>query len=93
MKQQGDQRVLTAAYGEEIKGFEVFHDLNSFHFHYGGIIPEIDLAYETWGELNENKDNAIILHSALSASSHASSHSVSCVAYKMCTVMLSYLES
>jgi len=79
MKQQGDKRVLTAAYGEEVKGFEVFHYPNNFHFHYGGILPEIELAYETWGRLNESKDNVIILHSALSASSHARSHSVSCI--------------
>jgi len=77
MQQQGDNQVFTAAYGEEIKGFEVFHYPENFHCYYGGILPEIQIAYETWGELNENKDNAIMLHSALSASSHARSHSVS----------------
>ena len=78
LQQQGDDRVLTAAYGEEIKGFKVFEHLENFHFHYGGILPEVKIAYETWGTLNEAKDNVIILHGGLSASSHAKSHPVSC---------------
>jgi hypothetical protein len=32
-----------------------------------------DIAYETWGSLNANKSNAILLHTGLSASSHAAS--------------------
>ncbi|KAL1957714.1 hypothetical protein VTO42DRAFT_5557 [Malbranchea cinnamomea] len=40
---------------------------------WGGILPEFDIAYETWGKLNENKSNAILLHTGLSASSHAHS--------------------
>eukprot|EP00045_Choanoeca_perplexa_P006698 m.57698 g.57698 ORF g.57698 m.57698 type:complete len:466 (-) comp13742_c0_seq1:130-1527(-) len=39
-----------------------------------GILPQLEVAYETWGELNEAKDNAILLHTGLSASSHAASH-------------------
>ena len=70
--------MLTAAYGEEIKGFKVYENSENFHFHYGGILPEVKIAYETWGTLNEAKDNAIILHGGLSASSHAKSHPVSC---------------
>lgn len=31
------------------------------------------MAYETWGTLNANKDNVILLHTGLSASSHAAS--------------------
>jgi homoserine O-acetyltransferase len=40
---------------------------------WGGILPEFDIAYETWGELNAEKSNAILLHTGLSASSHAHS--------------------
>jgi len=31
------------------------------------------IAYETWGDLNHRKDNAILLHCGMSASSHAAS--------------------
>ena len=41
-----------------------------------GVLPDIQIAYETYGKLNENKDNAIILFTGLSANSHAKSHEV-----------------
>src|SRR5262249_2680506 len=34
-------------------------------------LPSFDIAYETWGSLSSSKDNAILLHTGLSASSHA----------------------
>eukprot|EP00729_Bicosta_minor_P003880 gene3880-15297_t len=40
----------------------------------GGLLDSFKLAYETWGELNEDKSNAILLFTGLSASSHAKSH-------------------
>ena len=40
------------------------------------MLPELHLAYETWGTLNRDKSNAILLHTGLSASSHACSHEV-----------------
>lgn len=40
---------------------------------WGGILPEFSIAYETWGTLNQDKSNAILLHTGLSASSHAHS--------------------
>lgn len=40
---------------------------------WGGVLPEFNIAYETWGQLNEQKSNAILLHTGLSASSHAHS--------------------
>nr|GAT58198.1 homoserine o-acetyltransferase [Mycena chlorophos] len=36
-------------------------------------LPSFDIAYETWGSLSPAKDNAILLHTGLSASSHAAS--------------------
>ena len=41
-----------------------------------GKLENITLAYETWGTLNEAKDNAVLLQTGLSASSHAKSHAV-----------------
>ena len=40
---------------------------------WGGVLPEFDIAYETWGTLNTERSNAILLHTGLSASSHAHS--------------------
>lgn len=37
----------------------------------GGCLPGVRIAYETWGELNAEKSNAILLFHALSGSQHA----------------------
>ena len=50
-----------------------FHSQKPILLDWGGILPEFDIAYETWGTLNKAKDNAILLHTGLSASSHAHS--------------------
>nr|WP_291380515.1 homoserine O-acetyltransferase [Demequina sp.] len=39
-----------------------------------GLLPDVTLAYETWGELNEARDNAIYVSHALSGDSHAYGH-------------------
>ncbi|WRT69683.1 homoserine O-acetyltransferase [Kwoniella shivajii] len=36
-------------------------------------LPPFQIAYETWGRLNSKRDNAILLHTGLSASSHVAS--------------------
>jgi homoserine O-acetyltransferase len=40
----------------------------------GGTLPRFHLAYETWGRLGAARDNAILLSTGLSPSSHARSH-------------------
>ncbi|KAM0208956.1 hypothetical protein ACHAQI_006652 [Fusarium lateritium] len=50
-----------------------YHCKDPFLLDWGGILPEFNIAYETWGELNADKSNAILLHTGLSASSHAHS--------------------
>ncbi|MDJ0918943.1 MAG: homoserine O-acetyltransferase [Woeseiaceae bacterium] len=44
-----------------------------FNMHRGGHLESPTLAYETWGELNEKRDNAILIFSGLSPSAHAAS--------------------
>lgn len=44
-----------------------------FQFYKGGSLPSLTLAWESWGCLDEQKSNAIILFSGLSASAHAAS--------------------
>lgn len=50
------------------------HPLNSFKMRHGGELNKAILAYETWGQLNEKKDNAILILTGLSADSHAAKH-------------------
>ncbi|KAH6628215.1 Alpha/Beta hydrolase protein [Chaetomium tenue] len=40
---------------------------------HGGQLHEFDIAYETWGQMNAARSNVILLHTGLSASSHAHS--------------------
>lgn len=50
-----------------------FHSDVPLLLDWGGVLPEFDIAYETWGHLNEDRSNVILLHTGLSASSHAHS--------------------
>ncbi|PBP18855.1 homoserine O-acetyltransferase [Diplocarpon rosae] len=50
-----------------------YHCKNSLLLDWGGVLPEFTIAYETWGEMNVDKSNVILLHTGLSASSHAHS--------------------
>ena len=50
-----------------------YHCKDPLLLDWGGILPEFNIAYETWGELNADKSNVILLSTGLSASSHAHS--------------------
>ncbi|KAH6674733.1 Alpha/Beta hydrolase protein [Halenospora varia] len=50
-----------------------YHSHDPLLLDWGGVLPEFDIAYETWGEINADKSNIILLHTGLSASSHAHS--------------------
>lgn len=54
-------------------GFELYSSKSPLFLENGGILPEFDIAYETWGKLSPQKDNFILIHTGLSASSHAKS--------------------
>jgi len=45
-----------------------------FGFTRGGEIRDGRMAYETWGQLNARRDNAILILTGLSPSAHAASH-------------------
>lgn len=60
--------------GAAAKGCRIFHQETPFSLLSGKELPELKVAYEMWGTLNSNKDNAILLHTGMSASSHARSH-------------------
>ncbi|GAA5877586.1 hypothetical protein JCM16303_003388 [Sporobolomyces ruberrimus] len=61
------------AYSNVVSGYQTFHHPHPFPLDYGGQLPSFSLAYETWGTLNADKSNAVLLHTGLSASSHAHS--------------------
>lgn len=44
-----------------------------FRFASGGTISSADIAYETWGELNAEKSNAVLILTGLSPDAHAAS--------------------
>lgn len=46
------------------------HPENRLVLHDGQLFGPVTLAYETYGELNENKDNAVLVFHALSGSQH-----------------------
>ena len=65
-------------YTKIVSGYKTYtHDVPFMLKYNNAVLPELTVAYETWGELNSAKDNAVIIHAGLSASSHARSHDVS----------------
>ncbi|CAH7671430.1 hypothetical protein PPACK8108_LOCUS6203 [Phakopsora pachyrhizi] len=62
------------AYSNTTSGYQIYHHPDLFELDYGQSLSRFNLAYETWGILSSAKDNVILLHIALSASSHAKSH-------------------
>ncbi|MDE0886162.1 MAG: homoserine O-acetyltransferase [Myxococcota bacterium] len=61
-------------YEKVVSGYETLHSPEPFACEWGGVLPELHVAWESWGELSPGRDNAILLHTGLSASSHARSH-------------------
>lgn len=51
------------------------HD-GQFRMHRSGYLESPTFAYETWGQLNEARDNAILIFTGLSPSAHATSCAV-----------------
>lgn len=52
----------------------ILHVDELFRFARGGVVSRVDLAYETWGELNPERSNAMLLLTGLSPSAHAASN-------------------
>ena len=55
-------------------GARVFASEEPLSLRLGGELSRFELAYETWGQLAPDADNAILVTTGLSASSHARSH-------------------
>lgn len=51
-------------------GNRQFFRTDHVHLEAGGVLPDATLAFETWGELNPRKDNAVLVLHALTGDSH-----------------------
>jgi len=52
---------------------QIYHCDEPLLLDWGGVLHEFDIAYESWGKMNSDRSNVILLHTGLSASSHAHS--------------------
>ncbi len=44
-----------------------------FEMRHGGVLPQVDIGYESWGELNAARDNVVLILTGLSPGAHAAS--------------------
>jgi homoserine O-acetyltransferase/O-succinyltransferase len=51
-------------------GQRLFAPLGAVELERGAVLPDVVLAYETWGELSPERDNAILVEHALTGDSH-----------------------
>ncbi|AET41285.1 homoserine O-acetyltransferase family protein Ecym_7466 [Eremothecium cymbalariae DBVPG len=72
-KELGDSKNNVFEYHNISTAYQIFHSEKPLFLDYGGMLPNSKIAFETWGELNGDKSNAILIHTGLSASSHARS--------------------
>ncbi len=56
--------------------FQLYSDTEPFPLVMGRTLDHMHLSFESWGELNEDHSNAVVLFTGLSASSHARSHAL-----------------
>ena len=56
------------------KFFETGSPAEPLRLRDGGLLPGVRIAYETWGTLNPDHSNAVVLFHALSGSHHAAGH-------------------
>jgi len=60
--------------GSATSAVKTIHISSPLTLQRGGVLQDVVLAYETWGELNEARDNVILLFTGLSPGTHAASN-------------------
>lgn len=67
------QETVNNDFGHRPAGVLKTFQTGPFTFETGGQLPSVQLAYETWGELNAAGDNAIMVAHALTGDTHVAS--------------------
>ena len=57
---------------EETAGCLKFAEIGDLRLENGALLPDVKIAYETYGRLNAKKDNAVLICHALTGTAHAS---------------------
>ena len=58
----------------QVDGLNIYQSTNPFKFENGEEIEQLVLAYETYGTLNSDKSNVLLINHAFSTNSHVASH-------------------
>ncbi len=59
---------------ENLKTVTITSGVKPFSLLAGGSLPEVTIAYETWGELSPARDNLVMITTGLSATTHVARH-------------------
>ncbi len=65
--------VRIGSYSNRVRIARLFVD-EPLNMERGSVLSSIDVAYETWGKLNDDASNAVLVVHALTGDSHAASH-------------------
>ena len=57
----------------DFAGHRRFADVGDLPLQLGGVLPQVRLAYETWGTLNADASNAVLVEHALTGDAHVTS--------------------
>mgnify|MGYP003327720134 FL=1 len=72
MKNSSDNKVVEMFKHANMSA-KVMNVADAFEMKRGGQLYDLHIAYETWGSLNSDKSNVIVIFTGLSASSHVTS--------------------
>jgi homoserine O-acetyltransferase len=72
MKKESDNKIVELFRHANVSA-KLVEVADSFEMKRGGQLSDLHIAYETWGELNKDQSNVIVIFTGLSANSHVTS--------------------